>query len=165
MEELTIERFDGSYTEYHDTFISMLKDYIKELYEFDKGIPLDRDDYTLKQEFLFTPSTYHYFARLNGKVIGFAILGRADNCHPAADVYIEEFYILPEYRKQGIGYKVINHLLSDDNTACYYCLRKNKVARKLWNKVFNHWFRKRDRECEQDSEAFFYMCKRGKRAK
>lgn len=69
--------------------------------------------------------------------IGFLIMGYAPNCHPDADIYIQEAYISPESRRNGYMSRVIAEVLGKDTSkVCLYILHKNHAAHKFWHELF-----------------------------
>lgn len=129
--------------DHFNAFSNMLYDYICELHEFDyENIPLKTQTQLEKEYFNEKDTTYKLLIDHN-IYIGFAIIGYKTNCHKAVDIYIEEFYIKPQYRKQGYGKILINDILFNTsqniNTVCLYILPKNKNAISFWKKVFSKW--------------------------
>lgn len=65
-----------------------------------------------------------------GKAVGFLILD---------DDYVDSFYILPEYRRKGIGTEYIIGEYRRDMCKWYdlRIVRTNIIAHRFWNKIFN----------------------------
>ena len=69
--------------------------------------------------------------------IGFIIVGYPPNCHPDAEIYIQEAYISPESRHCGYMSRVIAEVLGrDTSSVCLYILHKNHSAHKFWHELF-----------------------------
>lgn len=72
---------------------------------------------------------YLTFIRLQDydKTIGFACI---------TGDYIDAFYILPEYRRKGIGSKLVKQLVKDNNLKKLHIINTNIPALKFWKKNF-----------------------------
>lgn len=71
-----------------------------------------------------------------GEIVGFCLVGFGDNTHTETDYYIAEFYILPEYRNNGIATAAVKELLSlFPGKYCYHILKENIIARQFWDHV------------------------------
>ena len=78
--------------------------------------------------------------------LGFAIVGVNPNSYGASDIYIQEFFVAPEYRGQGIGreavYKIIDCYKKDRLYNVSLCILENNYpAKSFWDNVFpkNKW--------------------------
>lgn len=75
---------------------------------------------------------------LDGVLVGFLIVGTKNNCHPDADYYIQEAYILPGWRRKGIMSSAVgNFVRRHEGVYCLFVLKKNEVAKSFWRKVFS----------------------------
>ena len=65
----------------------------------------------------------------DGKTIGFLMLD---------DDYVDSFYILPEYRRKGIGTKFIREQYRKDRCRWYdlRVVKNNTIADRFWHDVF-----------------------------
>ena len=73
-----------------------------------------------------------------GNLVGFAIIGYYPNCHPDAEVYISEVYIMPEYRRKRYMHRTITeYIKKNPGTYCLFILNENHNALKFWNQVFS----------------------------
>ncbi len=119
-------------------FVLMLWDYVKELNSFNDKVQI-RTAEELKREYCYTPYTRFYLLYEGKQTIGFAIIGYGKNCHPSADLYIEEFYIRPKFRRQGYGLFLADRVLAGANMVCFFTLEKNWPAVWFWKKYFGSW--------------------------
>lgn len=119
-------------------FLLMLWDYIRELHEINEKVQL-RSPGELKKEYCYTRYTKYYLLYEGKHAVGFAIVGYGKNCHPSADLYIEEFYIRPKFRRQGYGLYFADQVLSGANAICFFTLEKNWPAVWFWKKYFGSW--------------------------
>lgn len=124
----------------YDYVLDMLYDYIIELNSFNKCVKL-RNKKTLAGEYFYAADTLFYILYIDELPAGFAIIGEKSNCHPLADIYIEEFFIKPDYRKTSCGRQLIGHVLNDKQPqcVCFYILDKNRPAHEFWDKIFANW--------------------------
>lgn len=75
--------------------------------------------------------------RVDGKIIGFLVTGTPPNCHPDADYYLEETYIIPEYRKQGYMSSAASEFLeTHPGTYCLLIMDRNGYAIRFWQHRF-----------------------------
>lgn len=116
-----------------------LRDYLIELRLIAGLPPLSEEQLSKKcRDYLFDPhgEWVDVFSEEH-KVIGFIIIGHAPNCHPDADYYIEEAYIMPEYRrKKYMSNAVSEYLKSHKGTYCLFIISSNKPALSFWSKAF-----------------------------
>ena len=70
-------------------------------------------------------------------LIGFAVLGHAPNSYHAMDTYIQEFYVLDAFQRQGFGRKIMQELVKIDPSTDWslFILEDNKPAIRFWNTV------------------------------
>lgn len=117
----------------------MLYEYISELHSIDENVEL-RNKQQLMREYLYSDAaTELYLFKKDNETIGFGFIGFSDNCHPEADIYIEEFYIKPQYRNNGYGLRFAHMILNDVDSVCFYILTLNEPAKNFWRTVFNEW--------------------------
>lgn len=122
-----------------DIFAELLTEYIKELHQLESNVEL-RDKEQLIEEYFYMPDTDLYLLlSSDNSVVGFAIIGHGINCHPDVDIYIEEFYIKPEYRRQGYASSFAEEIVGHVDSVCFFELKTNTSAKALWNKVFDDW--------------------------
>lgn len=124
----------------YDNLLGMLCDYIAELHSVDECVK-PRGQNELAAEYFYTEDTIFYVLYSDSKPAGFAIIGEKSNCHPLADIYIEEFYIKPDFRKTSCGRQLIGYVLNDmkPRYVCFYILDKNRPAHEFWDKIFGDW--------------------------
>ena len=116
----------------------MLWQYILELNKIEPNVT-ERSQEALEEEYFFCPGTEYILLMCGNDCAGFAIIGRGVNCHPDADMYIEEFYIRPEYRNKGCGHTFAKMLLDGVQAVCFIVLKKTAKAEKMWKEVFSDW--------------------------
>ena len=69
------------------------------------------------------------------KIIGFALVGYPPNCHPFAQRFINNFYIIPSYRRRGLGRQLAEYVLIGLDTVCLYIIHNNTKAKSFWAEV------------------------------
>lgn len=77
-----------------------------------------------------------YLVTLDGKPIGLTILGNWPNAFSRHDTYIQEFFILPEYQRNGYGTQVMEWIVNSgpvDGDISLYILPKNEPAKMFWS--------------------------------
>ena len=121
-----------------DALLDLLHEYVQELHKIDKHVLLKSKD-RLKEEYFWTRDTRYVLFKIKEKPIGFAVLGCGSNCHPDADLYIEEFYIQKKYQRKGYGRFFMNLLLVGNNKVCFYIIKKNDKALAFWRNIFSKW--------------------------
>jgi predicted acetyltransferase len=130
-----------THADYEDLLL-MLSDYIIELHNIDPTHVKLRSDTELSYEYFYTEDTDFYllYSEENAP-IGFAVIGHDSNCHPLADMYINEFYIKPSYRNNGYGrdlFEGIQSLLPTEiDRLCMYILKNNTNAIEFWSRALN----------------------------
>lgn len=71
--------------------------------------------------------------------IGIVILGHGlDNCFSRHDIYIQDFYIFPEYQRSGFGFEVLKVVTRhySDKDFSLMIIKNNYPALNFWDKVF-----------------------------
>lgn len=110
MTDLQIHLLTSEHDKHFGSFSLMLWQYIQELHTMDRVHVTLRTQSQLVQEYFHGISYANCYVLLdNNTCIGFAILGAKPNCHPDADIYIEEFYIDNMYRKKRIWHCICSH--------------------------------------------------------
>lgn len=77
-----------------------------------------------------------------GKEIGFIVVLHGRLVAPPLDYFIEDTYILPEYRRQGIMKRAVEELL-EEHAGLYglEIIDENKPAHKFWRTIVGErWF-------------------------
>lgn len=116
-------------------FLKLAKDYVKELSQYDDMIRWDEPSWIgimWMADLIIT----------GGITCGFAIkeVVQFDGCPDA--LYISEFYIIPEVRRNGTGTAAVSALTKDwDGDVFLYILADNFAAKAFWNAVKknNEW--------------------------
>ncbi len=74
----------------------------------------------------------------DGKIVGFLIMSSAPKCHPETDFFINQKYVMPEYRKGGLMSDTIRGFMKKHPKSRYsiFILRKNKWAQTYWKTFF-----------------------------
>lgn len=74
----------------------------------------------------------------NNNLIGFLIIGRGLNCHPDADFFIQEAYIVPAYRNQGhMTSAITRYIQNHGGKICLLILNENHIAKIFWKNTFD----------------------------
>ena len=107
-------------------FLDMAKDYIETLAQYDSSIKWDEQSWTgamWRANFIMEERT----------VQGFVITDTVPfHVFPDA-LYIEEFYIVPEARRKGIGLEAAKAVTANtDKDVFLYILNGNREARLFW---------------------------------
>lgn len=73
----------------------------------------------------------------DGEIVGFVIIGTGAECHPHADYFIIQAYIIPSCRRLGIGKSFLKEYIQNHpGTYCLDILDKNEIAHRFWANVF-----------------------------
>jgi Acetyltransferase (GNAT) family. len=75
----------------------------------------------------------------DGKIKGFALIGLYPNAFSRHDIFIGEFYIIPECRRHGYGTIAVKELvkLYPDYDISMFVLKKNFGAKLFWNRILS----------------------------
>lgn len=74
----------------------------------------------------------------DGSFVGFFVVGTKTNCHPDADYYIQEAYVIPEYRRNGLMSSTVKKFVgSHEGVYCLFIINGNVVAKFFWKKIFS----------------------------
>ena len=69
--------------------------------------------------------------------VGFLIVSREPNCHPDADFFIQESYIKPKFRKQGLMTATVSKFIKEhEGVYCLFILNNNVNAYQFWHNIF-----------------------------
>lgn len=75
--------------------------------------------------------------KLKSKEVGFFTVYQAPNCHPDCDFYIEDSYMMPEARNQGLMQKAVQKFVTENpGKYCLFIVDCNEPARHMWPAVF-----------------------------
>ena len=115
-------------------------DYKKELWSIsgESGFPREK----VNSWYMTNTKSETYFIRIldtlqTPEQIGFMLIGVNSNCHEDADYYIQDSYILLEYRRQHIMEDAFQSFIkSHPGKYCLIILNDNKPAISFWNKQF-----------------------------
>ena len=116
---------------------ALFNSYLAELYEINGYLPgcgtfRDRFESVWEAE-----DSMWYFLYHKDEMVGFLIIGTGENCHPDADFYIEEAYILPTYRNQGLMRDFIQpFILKNKGIYCMFILKNHNKAISYWKHIF-----------------------------
>ena len=118
-------------------FIKMYKEYVQILHNYDSTISLPPENNARTR--LNLPHSKVYFLQYEKNIVGFIILGFGFNnsfsCH---DIFIEEFFIKPEYQRKRLGSKAIIALVKKypKHDFSAFIIENNKVAQEFWETTF-----------------------------
>lgn len=75
----------------------------------------------------------------NKKIAGFALIGEYPDSFSPFDIFVQDFYIKPEFRNQGIGSESMAEIidLHEAPAVSLFILDNNDVAYKFWQRLFN----------------------------
>lgn len=119
----------------------LMRDYFDELQMID-GKPLLSDK---QQDMLFARHVkevqdgYGAWIDINceDKLVGFLIVVQAPNCHPDADYFVEQAYIIPSHRNHGVMSSVVDSFVQEQpGKYCLFVLKRNGKAKKFWDDAF-----------------------------
>ena len=70
--------------------------------------------------------------------VGFVFIGVLDSCHPDADYYVQDCYIVESYRRQHIMEGIVQSFIdAHPGKYCLFLLDDNQTAIHFWYKQFN----------------------------
>ncbi len=78
-----------------------------------------------------------YFIRHGGMLVGFVVLGTFPNASIDGALYIQEFYVLPQFRRKGFGRAAVRIICESckDQKVEFFVLKENPVAKRFWMKA------------------------------
>ena len=118
-------------------FIEMWNAYCKDIEVDYKTSPLYMDMEDLLHIYE-KGNTWIYVIEKGTEIIGFFMIGINDNKHPMSDYYIGEYYIKPEFRRNGYGKTAISCFIKEHPGAyCLFIFKENLFAQNFWKQVFN----------------------------
>jgi len=96
--------------------------------------------YDWLDDFWQDETSWPYLIRVDDRLAGFALVGDFPIEGQQTDFIIDEFFIIYNYRKQGVGKFVINHLL-DQHKGRWGVIYtpKNLPATQFWRKVISEY--------------------------
>ena len=133
----------------HD--IPQILDFIKKLAEYEKfdGDIVVNDEIIKRELFTGSSNVAVIFAEVNSKKVGFALYFHTFSTFIGKKgIYIEDLYIEPEFRGNGIGTKLLSHIAKIAVEKCYgrvelACLDWNKNSIEFYEsigmKAMNEW--------------------------
>lgn len=120
-------------------FHSLYKAYSDELAQYSSRLREDPITEKLIAKLYFNDILLDkYFIKADGETIGFIILQYVDKRYDVISPlwYIVEFYIAPEYRRQGYGEAAIKFFLEFyKKDFFYYVLKENIPAKRFWGNI------------------------------
>lgn len=121
-----------------DIRYKLLSDYLDELQSI-KGLPplTPAEKLRFYTEATTNPCTQWLDIREGNTLIGFLLIGTPPNCHPNANIYIEEAYIAPSHRNRGhMTTFATAFIAAHPGTYCLFILKNNHAAKRFWQRVF-----------------------------
>ena len=113
--------------------------YLDELRQIQGTLPGNGTNEQRFHDVFNTPHTdwYHLLSD-DESVIGFVVIGHGLNCHPKADYFFAEAYVLPEYRGQGYLHLWVHNFLEINhvNLVSMFILGQNTHAARVWGHIF-----------------------------
>lgn len=121
--------------EHADVFLSLFNCYLCELSTYNPKIRCDKNAQFEPQvaQKLLSGECENLLIRSNGKWAGFVITGSGgvNDC----EWHIEELFILPAFRRRGIGEAAVDYALGGKYGRCsLHVLKQNKQAILFWRK-------------------------------
>ncbi len=118
-------------------FELMYKDYTAELSKYSDRVKRKEITETFFADIYSYPfGIPHLIYNDDKKLVGFFILGFDENTHPLTDYFIQEFYILNEFRRKGEGEKAVKQIFKEyPGKYCKYVLKENVGALKFWERI------------------------------
>lgn len=119
----------------------LMRDYFDEL-QMIEGKPLlsDRQQDTLfARHVKEVQDGYGAWIDINceDELVGFLIVVQAPNCHPDADYFVEQAYVKPSHRGQGVMSSVLDSFVQENaGIYCLFILKENVKAKKFWDDAF-----------------------------
>ena len=119
---------------------NLYMDYLEEL-ERIQGVEFDATAEERAEWIIdyMTLSCYEWYDIMDGERIeGFVIIGVAPDCHPNADVSMQQAYITRKFRRRGITRRAVMEVVEDagDGVYCLIIIRNNDVAKSFWDNVY-----------------------------
>lgn len=75
--------------------------------------------------------------KIKTQEVGFFTVYQKPNCHPDADFYIQDAYMMPEARNQGLMQKAFQKFVKENpGKYCLFIVDNNEPARHMWPAVF-----------------------------
>lgn len=111
--------------------------YKQELWEIDNMHPYSKQ--AVHEWYAEITGDAGYIVRIfNGnEQIGFIFIGTEPNCHEDADFYVQDCYILPEFRRRSIMSETVSEFLSEHpGVYSMFLIDQNVPAVNFWNKMF-----------------------------
>ena len=117
----------------------LFKEYLAELAPFEHIQTSEQDFKEQWKDRSSRPFSEWHDIKAKGKTVGFVIMGWGDNCHPDADFFVQDVYIRPEFRQQGLVRKFMeNHFSKHPGIYCLLILNENTIAKMVWTKLFTN---------------------------
>lgn len=93
---------------------------IKGLAEYEKDLPaVINTEEALKKHLFEEQICYAYVAEMEGEIVGFALYYISYSTWKGKCLYLEDFYIQPQYRRSGIGSLLFDKLVEICKTEGY----------------------------------------------
>lgn len=110
-------------------FLKLAKDYVEDLRKYDSSIMWD--------EGTWRGAVWNaWFIKEDRTVQGFVVTEEMDFKVYDKLLYIEEFYVVPEARRRGIGFMAADKLVDMwGGDIFFYVMEKNTEAKWFWTKV------------------------------
>lgn len=111
----------------------------------------------VKQEF---PTFEDVYIKKDREIVGFICFERLKGI-----LYVNQFYVAPSYRRQGIGTKAVGLLVQEISKEDFILeiLDKNEIARKFWSNTLKGYKMVLDKQelvCIEDNQEMRYTYRR-----
>ena len=118
-------------------FIKMYPQYVQVLQNYDSTLSLPSEKSTRSR--LTRSDSKVYLLQHEENIVGFVILGfgisNSFSCH---DIFIEEFYIKPEYQRKRLGSLAVIELIKKHPEFDFsaFIIENNQAAKEFWETTF-----------------------------
>ena len=121
--------------ESYDELRNLYRRYVAEIKRLEEEVKPHETEDDLQSVF----GRVDYFIKDGDKTVGFVLLGQYPNSFSRHDIFIGEFYIVPEYRRHGYGKSAVDNLIKlySDYDLSMFILKKNFGAKLFWNEVLS----------------------------
>lgn len=120
----------------YDDLRELYRRYVFEIKRLEEDVKPHETEADLQSVF---GRTDYFILNDEGKIVGFVLLGQYPNSFSRHDIFIGEFYVIPEYRRHGHGLAAVNSLIDlyPEYDISMFILKKNFGAKLFWNKALS----------------------------
>lgn len=121
-----------------EKIVPMYDRYLEELKCFEPSIPFmtNQKIFNMFQNIRLRNDAHVHLMLDDDQIVGFVIITQAELLYTKADYCIEEFFVIPERRREGIGLNIFKQIIKRyQGMGSLYVLKANLPAQSFWNKV------------------------------